>query len=455
MRAELIYTIAGAGLAAVAMLAVAWGCFADRARGRRRCPRCWYDMPGAESLIASRQAAQCPECGRTIHRLKDLTRTRRKWKLVVSGLTLGVAASLTWRYPEIADRGWLSLVPTTLLTESLPIVGGNSWAGDELQRRMGTAVWGKTRTYARTLTDNQLSAIVTRIRHGNWLAPPGSEAWTTSYGVPWANLRNRYSVKDGQVKAFNGAPVSGSLAGAIMSMAEFPINVTLRTRSRWPVGAAVYIEAEVPSIWPHGLVDSQTLMWSIDPAQPTRQDDIRGFVLVQIPQTGHVVLTGTLHIYQHPSHKPGSPSVLRNTVPVRLEFDIDGAAEDVLSPVVSPALDQFFAKSAAFRVESGSVTFTPPPGAMNPEYADVAFAGIYEVCDGEHVITWCHFRWLPAAQRWTVGDCFGDQSKEDQALMEGRFDPAWTIRVRSSVEDALKLIDATRYWSGQFEVPIS
>lgn len=29
----------------------------DRARGRRRCPKCWYDMSGVDSL-------RCPECGR-------------------------------------------------------------------------------------------------------------------------------------------------------------------------------------------------------------------------------------------------------------------------------------------------------------------------------------------------------------------------------------------------------
>ena len=34
-----------------------WAMFGDRARGRRRCPRCWYDMSGATLL-------KCPECGR-------------------------------------------------------------------------------------------------------------------------------------------------------------------------------------------------------------------------------------------------------------------------------------------------------------------------------------------------------------------------------------------------------
>lgn len=50
-------TLAGWTLTGAGLLMLLWALFRDRSRGRRRCPRCWYDMAGVPGL-------QCPECGR-------------------------------------------------------------------------------------------------------------------------------------------------------------------------------------------------------------------------------------------------------------------------------------------------------------------------------------------------------------------------------------------------------
>src|SRR5688572_9581634 len=68
----------------------------DRSRGRRRCPRCWYEMTGVPGLV-------CPECGKAARREKALFRTRRRWRMAgVSALVagLGLAAALTPRARE-------------------------------------------------------------------------------------------------------------------------------------------------------------------------------------------------------------------------------------------------------------------------------------------------------------------------------------------------------------------
>ena len=70
------------------LVAAAWAIFADRSRGRRRCPRCWYDMSRTEGR-------RCPECGREARREKRLFRTRRRWKVVfAAGLVLMLALLL-------------------------------------------------------------------------------------------------------------------------------------------------------------------------------------------------------------------------------------------------------------------------------------------------------------------------------------------------------------------------
>lgn len=78
------------GLAALVGGWLTWrGFLADRARGRPRCPRCWYNMHLAPSL-------RCPECGLVATSPRALLRTRRHWRRAGLGLLLllGPAAAL-------------------------------------------------------------------------------------------------------------------------------------------------------------------------------------------------------------------------------------------------------------------------------------------------------------------------------------------------------------------------
>src|SRR5512134_3701851 len=69
--------------AALTMLLLYLGLFQDRSRGRPRCPKCWYNMTGAPSLV-------CPECGHDARHERRLYRTRRqRWALVCAVLTAG------------------------------------------------------------------------------------------------------------------------------------------------------------------------------------------------------------------------------------------------------------------------------------------------------------------------------------------------------------------------------
>ena len=63
----------GAVSASVCLFAcflIIWGIIGDRARGRLRCPRCWYDMQGGAGLV-------CPECGHEAKSAVAFSRSRR------------------------------------------------------------------------------------------------------------------------------------------------------------------------------------------------------------------------------------------------------------------------------------------------------------------------------------------------------------------------------------------
>lgn len=102
--------------------------FADRSRGRPRCPRCWYDMTGSRGFV-------CPECGHDARRQSNLLRTRRHggrvmlgFLLVVSGLSLGAV-------PTVQEQGWSALLPTTGLMLVLPWTD-NEWVFEEVDARV-------------------------------------------------------------------------------------------------------------------------------------------------------------------------------------------------------------------------------------------------------------------------------------------------------------------------------
>jgi len=82
--------------------------FADRSRGRRRCPKCWYDMAGVPGL-------RCPEGGRTAKTEKRLLKTRRRWwRAAGACIVLALAASIAYT-PEAVRLGWPGVIPTWVI----------------------------------------------------------------------------------------------------------------------------------------------------------------------------------------------------------------------------------------------------------------------------------------------------------------------------------------------------
>ena len=103
-----LWWISGAALGLLSLWLLYWSLLKDRSKGRRRCPKCWYNMSGTDSMT-------CSECGQTVKREKKLYKTRRhkRWALVSIGLL--IAGHVTHTAPRIQRVGWLGAVPTTVL----------------------------------------------------------------------------------------------------------------------------------------------------------------------------------------------------------------------------------------------------------------------------------------------------------------------------------------------------
>lgn len=102
-----------AALGAAGLMLGVWALSWDSARGRKRCPRCWYDMAGAEEL-------RCPECGREVRTERDLERTRRRWWWSLLAAVLLLGAGVLAYVPRTLDGQWRRDLPETAIVITLP-----------------------------------------------------------------------------------------------------------------------------------------------------------------------------------------------------------------------------------------------------------------------------------------------------------------------------------------------
>lgn len=107
------FWIFGGVLGLVGLVLGVWSLFWDRSRGRRRCPRCWYDMVGAVADENGRRT--CPECGKVIKRERQLFKTRRRWPWAVAGTLAVLVGTGTGMTPWARGVDWIPLLPTRVL----------------------------------------------------------------------------------------------------------------------------------------------------------------------------------------------------------------------------------------------------------------------------------------------------------------------------------------------------
>jgi hypothetical protein len=107
--------LGGTLTAAAAIFLLAWALFADRSRGRRRCPRCWYDMSATTGL-------KCPECGREQRRERRLFRTRRRKWLATLAVVLMLAGTVGAAAPRAKNTNWEEATPDWIVLLMLPFV---------------------------------------------------------------------------------------------------------------------------------------------------------------------------------------------------------------------------------------------------------------------------------------------------------------------------------------------
>ncbi|MDX2017629.1 MAG: hypothetical protein SFY95_08345 [Planctomycetota bacterium] len=123
-----LWAAAAWGVAGFGGLLIVRALVGEPSRGRRRCPKCWYDL-----LIDSRT---CSECGFTSELERAFYRARRRKGPALLGMAVLVLSYGVFVTPRVREGGWVGAVPTAVL-----IAGYEWWPAGILQGSVSGDSW--------------------------------------------------------------------------------------------------------------------------------------------------------------------------------------------------------------------------------------------------------------------------------------------------------------------------
>ena len=448
---EWVWQVTGWLLCALGVVVMVWALFWDRARGRRRCPGCWYDMSGAVATAREGQEIWvCPECGRVVERERQFSKTRRRWRLAGAAcliLILGAAslASVVYR------NGWWSLVPTKVLVDVYPLSGPTGLFGGELLRRLGYTFAPRTWSRAAAIaTDGDKRYLLRRIRYGNVFAGQGSSWWRESYGELPHGLPFVFDLGFAPEKTWPGIPstMAPVLVNDLKRLYELPLDVRFAVRKPWPTDSLLFVGVDAVNPWPWPTGDYVVIKRK-DTGAKMFEGASGGFLVKEPPKSG--VLELELEVFQVKQSEPNSEwiSVERRSVSVPIQ--ISGTTADQLTLIFDKAVD---ALVAGITYQVGAGVSTDVTSTQQRLTRGIAFGVIME-----HRLagkTLCRERaWWMGGETNPMGRYIQREWIDGSlSAWSAKAGEKWTIHIVGDRETALRVIGPKQYWGGEADIDV-
>ena len=405
------------GVGAIALIVggilVLWALFADRSRGRKRCPKCWYDLTASPGM-------RCSECGFVARTERKLRKTRRRWRRGVVGLFIIAVGLAGPGYREYHDD-WHRLVPTTALILWMPdLEKKQPKLYGSLESRMADdrlADWQWEWLLDRCLDENNLPIYLDVKTRPRW--PEGVDVHY--------ELRAEFGLRAGWLSSSDiefrvleeGAPILERGWNLPWSPSPTPTeslpSVAIRQVRPPPDASRVTIRVDqelgIQYIPP---IVGQTFLGSPIPTPPPR-------------------LTST-------------PRKMIRSIPFELSVSVGGAVDDVIEPVRDETIDESLIRSASLssvarRTKGTSGVYVGVPRSIARRQPGLAVAvEIALIFDGETIKTDRMF--LQPGMLHLVLFPKGVDQLDLNSL------DRLTVRIRGDGELALRDFDATSYWAG-------
>ncbi len=389
-------SILGAAVGLIGASVVLRALFADRSRGRRRCPGCWYDMSRVPGV-------RCPECGRTTKKERGLLRTRRRWRRAAIGMCLVVLGAATVAAPSVREHGWLSIIPTAVLVHFTPTIEEEDATTDrllevakELRRRFDTEGF----------SDGQWRVIIER-----------------SHAI---RTRDKW-------------PIDRELAIELRVPRWVQSNCGLRATPRLSGASSVFAE--------HMIFNGY--------AGPYGQPSLRP-VGILAPETTSVVFDVEVWVSKGIILWPNLDRPADRTIAVRAPVEAVETPDAAITPVDSKEATEAVRRALSLRAmpmgpelaievqldRSQLASFTNL--SVSLEFSAMRIGG--EAGEPERVFA-CDLS--PGSQRYCYLREISNAAARDPVTRE-----LWCVRVRGAPEGALIDWEKDSYWSGEFVVPL-
>jgi hypothetical protein len=417
---------------AAGVLVVALGLFADRARSRRRCPRCWYDMQGIPGLT-------CPECGHAARHPRALKRTRRHWRWAAAGTLLLIAPYAADASRRIQNRGWIGAVPGLALVAAFPLVQEDDYNSLSLgQMKVFSELYVRLNEQAE--------------RRGPWIGVQRRVlAWMCVQHPTLHELNSPSCILLEQMMRRDILPRS-----ALQRMCRSVLPTTVVCRSHWPRGVPLQLDFDVQR-WPFSMLDQHALVFE-------RGDDrhARGLRNPRVPfwlrrdpiPMGPGADPLWIDVKLIVEALPSPHSTAREQVLWRGRISIPTTLVPTVDEVMEPTALDDLPDALAFRIEISKegpwISLIPDPhSALRLPGPRATFAARAVVLRNGLELAHAPL-WGRADRRLQL---FARFQGDLEALNSADFDsPEWQLLITCDPHAALRDFDSNRYWSGAFTV---
>lgn len=235
----------------------------DRSRGRRRCPKCWYDMSAKPGL-------ECPECGKNVQIEQDYFRSRRSKVALAASLWPVVLAVSVYGVWLSSQPDWLARGPNVMQILLSP------WMASDMRHmreyadaydRMSTELTPRERWFARRYSrfvvhnSSDLGRVVTHVWLLNLLGDVDESV--TAAVVAVGREHRTLADADGTVSALSSLPPTPESLALMTELAD--LGVTESRDVRWRF---LYALANVNQQGPRGPPPKLALNAAADGADP-------------------------------------------------------------------------------------------------------------------------------------------------------------------------------------------
>jgi hypothetical protein len=431
-----------------------WVLLHDRARDRRRCPKCWYHMDGVPGLT-------CPECGRIAKSERRMKKTRRRWRWVPVAALLMLCGYITQLVPEARSNGWPSVVPTTALIAASPWLVRDAAMPPFLWTRSPPTDWRDI--LYRELAENRLKP--NRLRQWQW--------WVLSeiaLRQPQDRVATLYSAGTYGFGAFlYEAERAGRLSPLQKAKAVKITAVNLHCRSSWPVGVPLRGNLYLSRWYPTD--DTRLVLEPLEPGPPrlSQEEELaRGYgcwTAPWFPWTDHLdVMPAPTAVvpclryearFDHGAAGSWSPLCRR---PLILPVRIVGSVDEVVHPMESEALAKAIMASGPGLIHKEGTEYylqwNPTARILLDNGNPTLAVQIEIVSDREVVLTGEAWWWVRPVS------VLGYHTVEPVSVGSVRLRPTGRgclgnglkIRMTSDPLVALRNFQCDTYWSGRTEM---